>query len=156
MIFFKSDTLGAQENMISRTYTCFLKDHIVGFITLVGDTIEVKAISKDDGVDAYLYAKYPAIKIARLAIDKRSERKGIGTHLLYWALGLAYSISQKIGYRYITVDSKRDSVDFYIKFGFKIVKKYRNREYPSMYLNMVPISKKMRPKQKESLDDFQF
>jgi GNAT superfamily N-acetyltransferase len=142
--FLRNEALKSQENLLTRTFLCFCRGSLAGFLTLVTDTIEVKLVDEDDGVDSYPYQKYPAIKIARLAVDKRYERQGIGRFLLLAAVGKVYQISKDIGCRYITIDSKRESMGFYERFGFKPIKKYLNRSYPPMYLNMYPIVLGMR------------
>ena len=91
--------------MISRTSLCFWKDELVGFFTLIADTIEAKAVI--DGLEHYEYLKYPGVKIARLAVDSRFERRGIGTYLLLAAIGKTLSVCESIGCRYIFVDSKK-------------------------------------------------
>ncbi|MDD1745598.1 MAG: GNAT family N-acetyltransferase, partial [Candidatus Methanoperedens sp.] len=108
---------------------------------------------KSDKIDGYLYRKYPAIKIARLAVDRRLEKRGVGRYILLAAVGKAISVSNDIGCRYITVDSKPESTGFYEKHNFKMVEKYRRREFPKMYLNMYPIVATMRAK--ESLKQFE-
>ncbi|MGB9941481.1 GNAT family N-acetyltransferase [Methanosarcina sp.] len=105
--------------------------------TLVADTIEAKSVT--DGLKYYEYRKYPGVKIARLAVDSRFERRGIGTYLLLAAIGITLSICESIGCRYILVDSKKDSIGFYQKNEFKLVEEYKNREFIPMYLNMQPI-----------------
>lgn len=150
--FFKNDSLKDQETLISRTYLCFLKNGIVGYFSIVSDTIEVQAIDEDDGIVGYPYRKYPSIKIARLAVDRKYERKGIGRFLVLASIGLAMSVSEKIGCRYLTVDSKRESISFYKKHGFKIVERHQGSEFPKMYLDMYPIVVMMQPK--ESLERF--
>jgi GNAT superfamily N-acetyltransferase len=130
--FLKSDALKAQNNLISRTYLCSWGGALAGFVTLTTDTI-------------------PAIKIARLAVDKRYKRRGIGQNLLLWAVGKAYEISKQIGCRYITVDAKRESIDFYLKYEFKIVKKHEERDFPPMYFNLYSADK--RDNQKEPAAD---
>ena len=129
--FLKNGALKSQENLLSRTFLCFYKGSIAGFLTLVTDTIEVKSVDESDGVDGYPYQKYPAIKIARLAVDKRYERQGIGRFLLLAAIGKVYQISKDIGCRYITIDSKRESMPFYEKFGFKPI---RNTSIAAIHL----------------------
>jgi GNAT superfamily N-acetyltransferase len=123
--------------MISRTSLCFWKDELAGFFTLIADTIEAKAVI--DGIEHYEYRKYPGVKIARLAVDSRFERRGIGTYLLLAAIGKTLSVCESIGCRYILVDSKKNSIGFYQKNEFKLVEKYKNREFIPMYLNMQPI-----------------
>ncbi len=151
--FLKNDALKDQENMVSRTYLCCWKKNIVGYITLVADTIEVEAIDRSDKIDGYLYRKYPSIKIARLAVNNDFEKRGVGRFMLLAAIGKAVSVSNEIGCRYITVDSKPESTGFYEKHGFKIVEKYRYNDFLKMYLNMYPIVAMMQPK--ESLEEFE-
>lgn len=149
--FLKSDAKKSQEDLISRTYLCFWHDSILGYLTLVTDTIEVKLIEKDDGVVGYPYPRYPAIKIARLAVDERFEGSGIGRFLLFWAAGKVFQLSKEVGCRYITLDSKRNAVGFYEKFGFKKIKRYSSRDFPPMYLNMYPIASQIRYEESDSV-----
>ena len=143
--FLHNDALKSQEDLISRTYLCLWNSRIAGFFTLVTDTIEVKLVEKEDSIDDYSYQKYPAIKIARMAVDERLSGLGIGRYLLLAAVGKVHHLSQEVGCRYITVDSKKEAVGFYEKNGFKIIKKYENRNFPPMYLNMLPIIQKILP-----------
>jgi GNAT superfamily N-acetyltransferase len=137
--FLINDALTSQNFLISRTYLCYYGEVLVGFLTLVTDTIEVKLVEALDGVDGYQYSKYPCIKIARIAVDGDYAGKGIGRFLLLWAVGTVYRVSRVVGCRYITVDAKRESVQFYEKNGFKIIKRSAERSFPPMYLNMYPI-----------------
>lgn len=68
--FLKNDSLRDQANLISRTYLCLSDESIIGYFSMVADTIEVQAINEYDSVDGYPYRKYPSIKIARLAVDE--------------------------------------------------------------------------------------
>lgn len=139
--FLKMDALNDQDHLISRTNLCFWNNELVGFFTLIADTIEAKAVT--DGLERYEYRKYPGVKIARLAVDSRFEKRGIGTYLLLAAIGKTLSVCDSIGCRYILVDSKKDSIGFYQKNEFKLVEKYKNREFIPMYLNMQPIIAEM-------------
>jgi hypothetical protein len=60
-------------------------------------------------------------------------------YLLAAAIGKTLFVCESIGCRYILVDSKKYSIGFYQKNGFKLVKKYKNRELIPMYLNLQPI-----------------
>lgn len=82
------------------------------------------------------------MKIARLAVDSRFEKRGIGTHLLYAAIGKALSISDSVGCRFVLVDSKKESINFYEKFGFKkavLKKKDMKDNYTPMYFDLQPV-----------------
>jgi len=139
--FLKNDALADQNNLITRTSLCFWKDELTGFVAMVADTIEAKAVI--DGIERYKYSKYPVIKIARLAVASRFERRGIGTYLVKMVMGQSLSICHSIGCRYILVDSKDESTGFYEKYGFKIAEKNKKKDFTPMYLNMQPIIAKM-------------
>lgn len=117
--FLKEDAKKSQEDLISRTFLCLWQDCILGYLTLVTDTIEVKLIEKDDGVDSYPYPRYPSIKIARLAVEERFEGSGIGRFLLFWATGKVYQLSNEVGCRYITLDSNANLLAFMKNLGLK-------------------------------------
>ena len=150
--FLKNDALKDQESMLSKTYLCFWKENLAGFVTLLADTIGVESIHESECVSTYQYKKYPAVKIGRIATADSLERMGIGRFMLLFAIGKSVYISKEIGCRYITVDSKLESIDFYKKLHFKSVAGCSSSDFPKMYLNMHPIIKKMEPK--ESFADF--
>jgi predicted N-acetyltransferase YhbS len=64
------------------------------------------------------YAYVPALRIARLAVDRRFQGVGIGCELLYAALQLALAESKRVGCAGVLVDSLPDSASFYGRFGF--------------------------------------
>jgi hypothetical protein len=68
------------------------------------------------------------------------------------AIGLALSVSGIIGYRYLTVDSRPDSMNFYERLGFRVVEKYMQTDFPEMYIDMQPVVERMQ--REESLEDF--
>lgn len=106
---------------------------VVGYITLVcGEVV----IGDDDdglidGVD-YRYRHYPAVKIARLAVDKSLQRKsGLGRYLVDLALGTARrEVCPSVGCRFVMVESKKDAVKFYEKCGFTMLDTPTNKARP--------------------------
>lgn len=88
----------------------------------------------------YNYDHYPAIKIARLAVDRRYARIGIGKTLV--ELGLAIVVEEicpRVGCRFVVVDAKRESVSFYErKCGFTALDTPANlsSERPVMFLDV--------------------
>ncbi|MFZ3383680.1 MAG: hypothetical protein WA144_07135 [Candidatus Methanoperedens sp.] len=58
--YLKTDGLNDQEVMITKTYLCYWKEKMVGFFSILTDTIEVEAIDNDDGVKGFPYRKYPS------------------------------------------------------------------------------------------------
>ena len=142
--FLKEDALKNQQGLISKTYLCCHSNQLVGYVTLTTDIIRKKDVWSGDRIEAP-YNEYPAIKIARLATDKKYEKRGVGTFLLLTAIGMAADMSKKVGCRFITVDSKRHSIGFYKKHGFKLVKRRETRDHPTMYLDILPAIEEMKP-----------
>lgn len=133
-IFLQRHAKKYHETGLARTYAAFdllNKGKILGYVTLVCGEIVLE--DEDDrllcgeGVD-YHYKHYPAVKIARLAVDRRCRGSGLGSHLVNLALGVTKSvICPAVGCRFIVVDSKRAAVAFYEKCGFTILDTATNR-----------------------------
>lgn len=134
-----------ERQSLARTYAAFNvaeNDRIAGYITLVcGEVI----IGDDDDALVrheelkYLYNQYPAVKIARLAVDRRVQGRGIGEGLVNLALGISRdSICPNVGCRFVMVDSKKEAVPFYDRVGFTTLDTpaNRSREEPVMFIDL--------------------
>ena len=60
--FLKEDALVNQNNLISVTRLVFFKGDLVGYFTLINDSIEVRAVEECDREESYHFRKYPALK----------------------------------------------------------------------------------------------
>jgi GNAT superfamily N-acetyltransferase len=139
--FLKNDALKEQQLLLSRTHLCLHKDRIAGFITLSADSIRIDKDKLDPGqvIDDCEYPAYPCILIARLAVDKRLQARGVGSYLLSLAIGFA--LDGPLGCRYLSVDPKENAVGFYEKVGFRYWTKSKRR----MFLNMKDVAKGIEP-----------
>ncbi|BBL68123.1 GNAT family N-acetyltransferase [Methanoculleus chikugoensis] len=117
--FLIEDALENQAARLSVTRLVSYEGQIVGFFTLTNDCIIRKGISDDDGEEWYPYPHYPALKIARLATHQEFEGRGVGRAMLLKTVAIAMRLSQYVGCRMITVDSKPKSEGFYLKYGFQ-------------------------------------
>ena len=91
----------------------------------------------------YLYNQYPAVKIARLAVDRRITGRGLGRALVKLALGRAKSIvCPTVGCRFVTVDAKKPAMPFYEHCGFTLLDTAANRERdePVMFVDLNKVS----------------
>lgn len=137
--FLKNCAIAEQEDKLSRTYLVFLDNGVIGFFSLAASSIEVLAIDTANGVEQFSESIYPAIDVPKLAVTKKFQGMGIGEYTLKAVIGKVLSVSEDIGCRYITLDSMKDKVGFYKKYGFKIVDIYKDDEYKKMYLNIAHI-----------------
>lgn len=141
--FLKNDALRYHKKMIGKTFVCIYKDEIIAYMTLLTDSIRVREIQDIDREEEIQVSYYPAMKIGRLAVDNQFEGKGVGTFLLKAAVGKAIELSKHVACRFIILDSKRESIGFYKKHFFKLIKKYERKKYPTMYFDLLPFCEKL-------------
>lgn len=134
--FLQSDALQNQEDWLSRTHILYSTENLpVGYFTITLDTLHKGRLALSDKIADYPYQKYPAVKLARLAVDRRFQNRGIGKLLMKHFFIAAYTLMKEGGGRFITVDAKNSALGFYQRFGFRAVPSQKNNEIVSMYLD---------------------
>jgi len=129
--FLVDDALDNQEKRISTTHLWFLKgtNYLIGYISLLNDSLNLTSPLKNEfGNKGINYKSLPALKIGRLCVDDRFLKKGVGKLMIQFTISIIREINKKSGCRFITLDAKRngdrakDSIHFYKKMGFEILK----------------------------------
>jgi GNAT superfamily N-acetyltransferase len=138
-----------EKQSLSRTYAAFNVaegGRIAGYVTVVCGEIVIgdgdAALIADEGLK-YLYNQYPAVKIARLAVDQRVRGRGIGEALVNLCLGVANElVAPNVGCRFVVVDSKKEAVPFYDRLGFTMLDTpaNREREEPVMFVDLSKVT----------------
>ncbi len=126
--FFRKYARQNQLKSISKTFVAthdkerpFPEKEILGFYTLCSGHIEYESLPNN-----LKHPRYPVsiARLARLAIDKKHQGKGIGGFLLYDALQKISVASQMIGIFAIVVDAKdAKAKSFYERYGFMPLEK---------------------------------
>jgi len=101
------------------TYIFFYETTMIGYVTLAMSSILAKRIEKRQKGQVPL-TSYPSLLVGRLAVHNEWRDKGVGEYLCNWCVGVALDISERIGCRYVilqTHEGKR--VDYYAKRGFQ-------------------------------------
>lgn len=130
------DALKDQENKTAITHLMLTRtNEVVGYFTLVNDSVKVEVMSKEDRLDGYPYKSIPALKIARLSTHREREHEGIGSKMVTIAFSYLFEIVRYAGCRVMTVDSKKGCEGFYQRFGFNITNQTRDDHTP-MYLDI--------------------
>lgn len=146
--FLEKDAHRFETQSLARTYAAFKvfaegkPPKIVGYVTLVCGEV----VAREDDVDLleepdprYHYDHYPAVKIARLAVDQNMRGSGLGRALVELAVGQAKNvICPSVGCRFVVVDSKKQSTKFYENCGFTILGTAANleRQAPVMWIDL--------------------
>ncbi|MCE5201861.1 MAG: GNAT family N-acetyltransferase [Synergistaceae bacterium] len=92
------------------------KDHIAGFYTLSMYSVNLPDISSDIQKKLPKYPLIPAVLLGRLVVDLKFRGKRIGELLLLDAMKRA--LDNEIPWWAMVVDSKEESLSFYLKYGF--------------------------------------
>lgn len=105
------------EKGVGKTFVLLEEGHIVAFYTLSSAQIGFEELptSIAKGLPRY---PIPAIRIARLAVSKKWQRKGYGALALKYAFRRILSVSPHVGIAFILVDAKDSARGFYERFGF--------------------------------------
>ncbi|MBI2103306.1 GNAT family N-acetyltransferase [Candidatus Woesearchaeota archaeon] len=135
--FLVEDALENQKLKLSITFLWFYLGEIVSYITLLSDRItldgELQQFFKGKDI---LYRSLPALKIGRLCVDEKFQKRGLGRLMIIFAIEKAKEIAMdKAGCRFITVEPKEPSVGFYTKLNFKPIK--TKNEQHTFYLDVL-------------------
>lgn len=113
----KNNALKQQEENLSRTQLVICDNEIIGFFSLLADTIKIKDIKDKVTIESLKEHKprvkhLPGIKIGRFAIDSKYAGKGIGFNIMGQLILEIISISKQIGVRFIIVDAMQMPIIF--------------------------------------------
>ena len=102
---------------IGKTFVVLDNDIIAGYFTLATAQLAFNEIPADYKTKLPKYP-VPALRIARLAVDSKFQKKGIGKWLLAQAFIKIITVSEITGLKFIIVDAKESSKSFYEHYGF--------------------------------------
>ena len=120
--FLRREAKKLHQEHLARTFVLVPRGEtkVLAYITTLCTHVAVEQLGqRDDVLDTFRYKDYPAIKLARLAVDGSLKRQGIGSQLVDFVIGLITDhVMPHTGCRFLVVDSKPESVDFYTAKGF--------------------------------------
>jgi GNAT superfamily N-acetyltransferase len=102
---------------IGSTYVAVIENQIAGFVTVSPGEVSADAMAATLKKKLPTYP-IPVLRIARLAVDRRYQRQGIGKALLRAMFDLALEVRDRIGCAGIVADAKMNAVSFYRQLGF--------------------------------------
>ncbi len=103
---------------IGTTYVA-IDDHgvILGFATIAASELTTASLSASQRKHFPAYP-IPVLRLARLAVDSRAQRRGIVHALLRAVFALALRMSDDMGCPGVVVDAKPEAIGFYERLGF--------------------------------------
>jgi GNAT superfamily N-acetyltransferase len=124
--------LAAQQMDTARTFVLIGRDRVIGYFSLtMGSVLRADAPAKlVRGLPAYPVGM---VLLARLAVDRRQQAKGLGGLLLAEALRKAVGAGEAAAARLVVVDAIDDqAVRFYRRHGFVAAPEHPRRLYRRM------------------------
>lgn len=143
-IFLKKTAYDFHQSNIAKTYVLVNQylspSRIWGYLTLMNSEIVLNEGQRPQEFAATSkYEAFPAVKIARLAVDKALQGNGFGSGLVDWCVNhVKLAIMPHVGCRFLVVDAKRNSVTFYQKSGFILLNTASNHadDHPLMFFDL--------------------
>lgn len=138
--FLKKNAKYYHKNNLAKTYVLAQPDNniVVGYLTLICSQIILEEDKRSD-IQQYQFNEFPAIKIARLAIDKNFKDNGYGRDLVSMAIVIAEErIMPHVGCRFLVVDAKSTAIKFYEKNGFTLLDTKENihSSHPVLFIDL--------------------
>ena len=94
--FLVEDAFKNQEDGISNTFVWFYNpvNELMGYVTILTDAVRIHGTRLWESFtrEGIPYKTLPALKIGRLCVDKRYERKGIGREMVLFVMEKYYAL----------------------------------------------------------------
>ena len=118
-VWLKRYALESQKAKSARTFIVHRENAVIGYYSLCASSINRNEAS-ERAAKGQPARPIPAILLARLAIDKSEQGKGLGKALLKDALSRSLNAANEIGARVILVHAiDEEAKNFYRNFGFE-------------------------------------
>ena len=131
------------------TYVAVTEGHILGFATVAASSLERANVPSAQLRTRLPGYPLPVLRLARMGVDVRAQRLGIGKALLGHVLRLALEQRERLGCVGVVTDAKPDAVSFYEKLGFQVLEGVREgllfSEPLPMFLGIETIARALRP-----------
>lgn len=102
---------------IGTTYIALESETILGFATVTVGHVEIENIPSSVRKKLPEYP-LPILRLARLAVDRNAQGKGVGEHLMRTVFSVAIELREKLGCVGVVVDAKPGAGNYYSRYGF--------------------------------------
>ncbi len=132
--FLRDDAVDQQKDGLNRTHLVYRDGEFVGFVSLAASNFRRQP---GDPVPRLRYPDMPCLLVARLGVDRKFHRQGIGRQILSWVRGAA--TESGIGIRFLTLNVELENKVaqlVYEKEGFRELLRLRNRTHRFYYYDL--------------------
>ncbi|MCL2282643.1 MAG: GNAT family N-acetyltransferase [Fibromonadales bacterium] len=142
--FLFSDAKNYQSSLMSVTYLVKNDEEIYAYFSLSNDRLikDINGNSEWNRLNRSIAndkrrKSYPAVKIGRLAVDKKYAGIGFGKSIIEAVINMYAKTKAQAGCRFVTVDAYQNALGFYQKNGFAfLTEQDSSEETRAMYLDL--------------------
>lgn len=103
----------------ARTFVTCSDEQVIGYYALA-----IGQVEPEDATERLLKGQpqkqpVPVLVLARLAVDRRHQNRGVGRSLLQNALLRCATVAESVGVRAVVAHANEDANEFYDRFGFE-------------------------------------
>lgn len=103
---------------IGATYVAVEDGRVLGFATVAPGEVGVADLPVGSRGRFPRYP-LPVLRLARLAVDREAQGRGVGSLLLVTVFELAHALARTVGCVGVVVDAKAAAVPYYARLGFR-------------------------------------
>jgi len=132
--FLRKEAKKLHEEHLARTFVLVPEgeSRVMAYISTLCTHVAVEQFDEQAVMEGFRYKDYPAIKLARLAVDTSLQGQGIGGQLVDFVIGLVTQhIMPYTGCRFLVVDAKAESLSFYKAKGFQPIGTNMDAQVPT-------------------------
>lgn len=118
--FLKRNAYHDQERKHSVTYVLTEEndDEVIAYVTIAMASIQIEDLPTTIIIDDFPYDNTSALLIARVGRYRKYRGNGYGKMMIKFAISIADRMSEKVGCRFVYLDSYLDKIDLYKELGF--------------------------------------
>ena len=113
------------DRRLAVTYIIESDDDLVGYFSVSNDKLTVRDVDKSSWRKIKRFfshdkhrSDYPAVKVGRLAVNKKYQGCDIGSDILNFIKSM-FVYENRTGCVFVTVDALREALPFYLKNSFR-------------------------------------
>ena len=135
--FLKFEALQAATEGFTVTWLFLHDGAVVAYVGLANASVKLDIAERKGLALNPNWDSWPALLIGYLGVDKRYRGRGLGDHLLNFALGEAQLLGERVGCKFLVADvfPEEHAIAMYERNGFKRGnwKDYRERKHPKYW-----------------------
>lgn len=131
--FIKTKASTYKKNNLATLWLVKYREKTVAFFTLSMSSVGLDQVPRSRQVKE-MTARYPALLIGQMGVDKRYRGRKIGDAICKHCIGLARKFNERVACSCITLQTTDDKASYYRQYFFEATRRLKNGQV-AMYLS---------------------